>query len=116
VSVASAVKWLQRWRDHNSATSKPRGGSLSPREANGNFIELIRGEFGLVDLGRLLSVGLPGVRRLGHNFLRYRRGWHDDAMELAHSIVVRKLVDVSPLSVERTDVKSLQAVGRRQAS
>src|SRR6476646_9372010 len=32
VSVASAVKWLQRWRDHNSATPKPRGGSVSPLE------------------------------------------------------------------------------------
>ena len=30
--VASAVKWLQRWRDHNSATPKPRGGSVSPLE------------------------------------------------------------------------------------
>jgi hypothetical protein len=32
VSVASAVKWLQRWRDHNSATPKPHGGSVSPLE------------------------------------------------------------------------------------
>ena len=32
VSVASAVKWLQRWRDHNSAAPKPRGGSVSPLE------------------------------------------------------------------------------------
>ena len=32
VSVASAVKWLQRWSDHNSATRKPRGGSVSPLE------------------------------------------------------------------------------------
>ena len=32
VSVASAVKWLQRWRDHNSATPKPRGESVSPLE------------------------------------------------------------------------------------
>jgi len=29
VSVATAVKWLQRWRDHNSAPQKPRGGSVS---------------------------------------------------------------------------------------
>ena len=25
VSVASAVKWVQRWRDDNSAAAKPRG-------------------------------------------------------------------------------------------
>src|SRR6185295_8560822 len=32
VSVASAVKWVQRWRDDNSAAAKPRGGSVSPLE------------------------------------------------------------------------------------
>jgi transposase len=32
VSVASAVKWLQRWRDNNSAAPMPRGGSVSPLE------------------------------------------------------------------------------------
>ena len=30
VSVASAVKWLQRWRKRRSAAPKPRGGSISP--------------------------------------------------------------------------------------
>jgi transposase len=30
VSIASAVKWLQRWRDDNSAA--PSGGSASPLE------------------------------------------------------------------------------------
>src|SRR5579871_6117689 len=32
VSVASAVKWLQRWRKARSAAPKPRGGSVSPLE------------------------------------------------------------------------------------
>src|SRR4249919_1099272 len=32
VSVASAVKWLQRWRERKSAAPKPRGGSISPLE------------------------------------------------------------------------------------
>src|SRR5205807_892713 len=32
VSVSSAVKWLQRWRDKRSAAPKPRGGSTSPLE------------------------------------------------------------------------------------
>ena len=32
VSAASAVKWLQRWHETGSATSKPRGGSVSPLE------------------------------------------------------------------------------------
>jgi transposase len=32
VSVASAVKWLQRWSEKRSAAPKPRGGSISPLE------------------------------------------------------------------------------------
>jgi transposase len=32
VSVSSAIKWLQRWRDSKSAAPKPRGGSVSPLE------------------------------------------------------------------------------------
>jgi transposase len=32
VSVSSAVKWVQRWRDRRSAAPKPRGGSTSPLE------------------------------------------------------------------------------------
>jgi transposase len=32
VSVSSAVKWVQRWRQSGSAAAKPRGGSISPLE------------------------------------------------------------------------------------
>src|SRR5436853_2954083 len=32
VSVSSAIKWLQRWRDRRSDAPKPRGGSISPLE------------------------------------------------------------------------------------
>jgi transposase len=32
VSVASAVKWVQRWCEERSAAPKPRGGSVSPLE------------------------------------------------------------------------------------
>ena len=32
VSVSSAVKWLQRWRESRSAAPKPRGGRISPLE------------------------------------------------------------------------------------
>ena len=35
VSVSSAVKWLQRWRESGSAAPKPRGGSVSPLEEHG---------------------------------------------------------------------------------
>jgi len=32
VSVSSAVRWMQRWRERRSAAPKPRGGSTSPLE------------------------------------------------------------------------------------
>src|SRR5256885_16554021 len=32
VSVSSAIKWLQRWRESRSAAPKLRGGSISPLE------------------------------------------------------------------------------------
>src|SRR6516225_4692159 len=32
LSVSSAVRWVQRWRDGRSAAPKPRGGSTSPLE------------------------------------------------------------------------------------
>jgi transposase len=32
VSVASAVRWVQRWRASGEMAAKPRGGSLSPLE------------------------------------------------------------------------------------
>ena len=38
VSVSSAIKWLQRWRDSKSAAPKPRGGSVSPLEAHAKEI------------------------------------------------------------------------------
>jgi transposase len=38
VSVSSAVKWRQRWRESKSAAPKPRGGSLSPLEARAEEI------------------------------------------------------------------------------
>ena len=42
VSVASAVKWLQRWHQQRSAAPKPRGGSISPlEEFSGEILDLI---------------------------------------------------------------------------
>ena len=38
VSVSSAVKWLQRWRQGRSAAPKACGGSVSPLEAHAEFI------------------------------------------------------------------------------
>jgi len=42
VSVASAIKWLQRWRDEGTAAPKPRGGSISPlEEAAAEILSLV---------------------------------------------------------------------------
>jgi len=38
VSVASAVKWLQRWSESRNAAPKPRGGSVSPLEKHAKEI------------------------------------------------------------------------------
>lgn len=44
VSVSSAVKWLQRWRESRSAAPKPRGGSVSPLEKRGALIMAVIAE------------------------------------------------------------------------
>ena len=38
ISASSAVKWLQRWRDHGVCAPKPRGGSRSVLEGYGERI------------------------------------------------------------------------------
>lgn len=38
VSVSSAVRWLQRWRDEGSARAKPSGGSRSPLEKHADWL------------------------------------------------------------------------------
>jgi transposase len=38
ISASSAVKWLQRWRDHGVCAAKPRGGSRSVLEDYGERI------------------------------------------------------------------------------
>ena len=48
VSVASAVKWLQRWRENRSAAPKPRGESISPLEQFATEILALVAEHGVV--------------------------------------------------------------------
>jgi len=38
VSASSAVRWLQRWDESRSAAPKPRGGSVSPLDAQAEHI------------------------------------------------------------------------------
>jgi transposase len=44
VSVASAIKWVQRWRKEGSAAAKPRGGSSSPLEKFADKILVVSAE------------------------------------------------------------------------
>src|ERR1700686_4613384 len=44
VSASSAVRWLQRWDESRSAAPKPRGGSVSPLEAQAERILALNAE------------------------------------------------------------------------
>ena len=55
VSVSSAVKWLQRWRESKSAAPKPRGGSVSLLEAYAE--EILAMTAGQPDLTLVETVG-----------------------------------------------------------
>jgi transposase len=62
VSVSSAIKWLQRWRDSGSATAKPRGGSISPLEKFATQILAVIAEH--PDLTLVETVALLRKRRI----------------------------------------------------
>ena len=62
VSVSSAVKWLQRWRESKSAAAKPRGGSVSPLEAHAK--EIVRMVVAQPDLTLMETVAQLGRRRI----------------------------------------------------
>jgi transposase len=38
ISPASAIRWMQQWRDTGSAEPKPRGGSRSPLDEHAAFL------------------------------------------------------------------------------
>jgi transposase len=55
ISVASAIKWLQRWRKDKSATPRPRGGSVSPLEEFAAEILAVVAEFPDLTLDETLA-------------------------------------------------------------
>ena len=55
ISVASAIKWLQRWREDKSAAPKPRGGSVSPLEEFAAEILTVIAEYPDLTLGETLA-------------------------------------------------------------
>ena len=62
VSVSSAVKWLQRWRERKSAAPKPSGGSISPLEEFATEILALVAE--QPDLTLVETVAAPRKRRI----------------------------------------------------
>lgn len=56
VSVASAVKWVQRWREQGSAAAKPRGGSISPLEKFADKILAVSAEQPDLTLDEMVAV------------------------------------------------------------
>jgi transposase len=56
ISVASAVKWVQRWRKEGSARAKPRGGSSSPLEKFADKILAVSAEQPDLTLDEMVAV------------------------------------------------------------
>jgi transposase len=62
VSVSSAVKWLQRWRESGSSAPNPRGGSISPLEKRAAQVLALIAEH--PDLTLMETVAELGRRRI----------------------------------------------------
>ena len=62
VSVASTVRWVQRWHESGSTAPKPRGGSISPLEERGEMILALIAEH--PDLTLMETVVALGKRRI----------------------------------------------------
>src|SRR3979490_2317292 len=66
VSVSSAVRWLQRFRDEGTSEPIPRGGSTSPLEKHSQRILALISEQPDVTLGEIVSAlhkrRIPGSR------------------------------------------------------
>jgi transposase len=56
ISVASAIKWVQRWRKEGSAAAKPRGGSSSPLEKFADKILAVSAEQPDLTLDEMVAV------------------------------------------------------------
>ena len=66
VSVSSAIRWVQRFRDDGTAEPMPRGGSTSPLEEHAERILALVSEQQDLTLGEMVSIlhkrRIPGSR------------------------------------------------------
>ena len=56
VSVSSAIRWMQRFRDEGRCEPMPRGGSTSPLEKHSRWILALVNEQADLTLGEIVSV------------------------------------------------------------
>ena len=94
VSVSSAVKWLQRWRERRSAAPKPRGGSISPlEEFAAEVLALIAEQPDLTHGGAQRSERASRSNsescRLPEAAARFRRGFRHAPSSSAHDTRAR---------------------------
>src|SRR5215470_17406168 len=66
ISVSSAIRWVQRWREEGSSEPKPRGGSCSALENHAKRILALAAEHPDWTLDEILAAmhkqGIPGSR------------------------------------------------------
>lgn len=62
ISVSSAIRWVQRWRESRSAAPKPRGGSISPLDKSTARVLVLIAEH--PDLTLMEAVAELGKRRI----------------------------------------------------
>ena len=55
VSISSAIRWVQRFRDDGTCEPTPRGGSTSPLEKHSQRILTLVGEQADLTLGEIVS-------------------------------------------------------------
>lgn len=74
ISIASAVRWVQRWRQCRSAAPRPRGGSQSPLEKYKERLLALVAERSDLTLDEIVTAmhkrGIPGSRSAVDRFLK----------------------------------------------
>ena len=73
ISISSAIRWVQRWREERSSEPKPRGGSCSVLEDYAGSIRILVAEHPDWTLDEILAAmhkqGIPGSRTALWRFL-----------------------------------------------
>jgi transposase len=87
ISVASAVRWLQRWEECGSAAAKPHGGSRSPLEKYKVRILALLAEGADLTLDEMVAAmrkrRIPGSRSALHRFLERHKITHKKSLRAA---------------------------------